>query len=207
MSVLSVGLLGTCAALAQQDIVSFTGVGGSQTISGNYTLGYEFSVTSPITVSALSDFASGVAAGGTEVGLWNAGGTEIASATVTPSDSLTSDGYFRYSPLSSAVTLQDGKYFVGAYAPSGTAFSSGVTGLTAVSGVTFIDSAYDRASELQDPTTAVSSSINLFGGNVVLAPAASYDGSDPVVPDAGSGAMLLSAGLAGLAAFGRRKLL
>jgi hypothetical protein len=207
MSVLSVGLLGTCAALAQQDIVSFTGLGGNQAINGNYTLGYEFSVTSPITVSALSDFASGVASGGTAVGLWNASGTEIASTAVTPSDLLTSDGYFRYSLLSSAITLQDGDYFVGAYAPSGTAYSSGVTGLTAVSGVSYLGSDYSRASGLQDPTTPVSSSLYLFGGNVVLASAVSFGDADPVVPDAGSGMMLLSAGLAGLAAFGRKKLL
>ncbi len=207
MSILSVGLLGTCAALAQDDIVSFTGLGHNQTISGNYTLGYEFSVTSPVTISALSDFASGVASGGTAVGLWNASGTEIASTTVITSDSLTADGFFRYSPLSSAVTLPDGNYFVGAYAPSGTQYSGGVTGLTAVSGVSYLGSDYSHTTGLQDPTVAVSSSTYLFGGNVVLAPAVSYDDSDPIVPDAGSGMVLLSAGLAGLAAFGRKKLL
>jgi hypothetical protein len=113
MSVLSVGLLGTCAALAQQDIVSFTGLGGNQAINGNYTLGYEFSVTSPITVSALSDFASGVASGGTAVGLWNASGTEIASTAVTPSDLLTSDGYFRFRGFLSRLGLQPRKRVAG----------------------------------------------------------------------------------------------
>jgi hypothetical protein len=208
MFMMSVGLLGTSAALAQQDIVRISGAGTDQHISGNYTLGYEFQVITPITVIGLSDFADGVSTAlgsAPNVALWNSAGTEVASATVTTSDPFTSDGFFRYATLSSGpIVLQAGDYFVGAYAPTGTAYSYGATGLTSVSSVKFLEFAYAYPSSgLTDENHTYSGPNTFFGGNVVIGNSLRANG-DPV-PDAGSSMILLSAALAGLAAFSRKK--
>jgi hypothetical protein len=205
-SILSVSLLGVSAALAQQDMVSFSGEGADQKANINYTFGYEFAVNSPVTVAGLSAFADGVGAGGTVVGLWNSSGTEIATASVGASAPLTADGLFRYSLLGSSLTLQDGDYFVGALVPQGADYSHGVTGLSSIPQITFVSSVFTPGSTLTDPGAVIGGQNYVFGGNVVVASGVARPLDDPV-PDAGSSMMLLSAGLAGLAAFGRKKLL
>jgi hypothetical protein len=83
-----------------------------------------------------------------------------------------------------------------------------VTGLTSVSGVSFVASAYEYPSSgLQDPTGHLYyGSAYFFGGNVVLASVVPRGDPSPV-PDAGSSVLLFSAAMTGLAVFGRKKLL
>ena len=190
-SILSVGLLGATAALAQQDMVSFSGEGADSTANINYTFGYEFSVNSPVTVAGLSAFADSVGAGGSVVGLWDSSGALLASAPVTESDSLTADGLFRYSLLDSSMTLQHGDYIVGALVQEGGAYSHGVTGLTSIPQITYLSSVFTPGGSLTDPGIYISGQNDVFGGNIVVASGIAHP-LDDVVPDAGSSMMLLS---------------
>jgi hypothetical protein len=207
MASFGAGLLGVSAAFAQQDIVTFSSINPNDTFNngGSYTLGYEFDVTTPITVTGLSVFNATPGTGlnvNTPVGLWNASQTEIASATVLAgiADPLTSDGFFRYATLSTPVTLPDGTYYVGAVSTARSGkYTDDVNGLAAISGITFVGSAENNGTgllafpELEGPGTN-----GIFGGNVVV-------GATPVPEPEFS--KLLWMGLAGLGAFGLKKLL
>jgi len=206
MATFGVGLLGISAAFAQQDIVTFSSASSLyQSINqggGSSTVGYEFNVTSPITVTGLSAFTADPAAGlnvNTSVGLWDASQNLLAQATILAgtTDPLTSDGFFRYTTLSTPITLQDGTYYVGAEFTAGVdRFTGAVPGLSTMSGVTYDSAAFALSSSLTFPSFTFSSFNGFFGGNVVATPA----------PEPES-IMLLSMGLVGVVAFGRKKLL
>lgn len=164
-----------------------------------YTLGYEFNVTSPITVIGLSAFTANPAAGlneNTPVGLWDASQNLLASATVLSgtTDPLTSDGFFRYATLSVPITLPDGTYYVGAeFEANVDLYTYYVNGLATMSGVTFVGAQDIEGSNLSFPSPRSPASDGFFGGNVVVQ-----------VPEPGV-TMLLLMGLAGLAALDGRK--
>jgi hypothetical protein len=104
-------------AWADQIALSFSG-GGTWVWPGA-TIGWEFSISEPVTVTYLGvwdDNGDGLAENH-DVGIWlSSGGAPLVTAVVTTSDPLT-DG-FRYTPIT-PTTLQPGTYVIGSYMPSG----------------------------------------------------------------------------------------
>lgn len=90
--------------------IQFT-TGGQELNAGSFSLGWTFSVTSPVTVSALGFYDAGQNGLTTshDVGIYDANCSLIASATVQPTDALT--GYFRYHNLTSPVVLSPGQTY------------------------------------------------------------------------------------------------
>jgi PEP-CTERM motif len=132
MIVISIALLLLAGGQAMADgpVLDFTG-GESITPSGDETVGWQFTTTSPITISALGlwdEGANGLAAAH-QIGLWSCDsqacltGTLLASATITnanstPVASTSSDGDWRFTPIGSltlaAAPPPAGGYVVGA---------------------------------------------------------------------------------------------
>jgi len=167
------GLLAVCSLGAQAgtlglDIVDPQGNAPSQT--ANQNLGWEFTTSTPITVSApgLWDYGSNVLAGAHQVGLWTSGGTTLLAQTTvdnssTPVASAATHGRWLFSDIDD-VTLDPGDYIVAERANT-----SGVFSFLKTSGTGLIH-AY-------------------FGANLMLADA----------PEPGTFLLLLPAGLAILA--------
>lgn len=193
--ILGSALLAVSSVMAQQDIVSFSSP-GILANDGDWTLGYEFQVTSPITVTGLSAFANGpysTAVTGldenTAVGLWNSSDALIASATVLAGTAapLTLDGLFRYASIT-PMTLPDGTYYVGAEMGDNL-YTFYTSGFASIPGVTFVQDQAVPGSSLAFPDRSfgitASAGGGFFGGNVVI-------GGVSAVPDASSTLALLS---------------
>jgi hypothetical protein len=89
---------------------------GSEYESSAYTLGFEFSVSSPVLITQLGVYDSGQngLVGNVSVGLWDTSGTLLTSVVIPSGTTAILDGFFRYeqiSPLALPVGLH---YVVGA---------------------------------------------------------------------------------------------
>lgn len=85
--------------------------GGQELNNGSFSLGWTFSVTSSVSVSALGFYDAGQngLVSSHDVGIFDESCNLIASTVVEPSDTLI--GFFRYHSLSSAVTLSPGQTY------------------------------------------------------------------------------------------------
>jgi hypothetical protein len=110
------------ASTAQADPIAFAFAGGSSHdfFGASFTAGYTFTVGSPILITALGVWDSSP---GTPldrphpVGVWNAGGTLLASNTVLTNSPLTND--FRFIALSTPLPVTPGQtYTIGAFYPN-----------------------------------------------------------------------------------------
>lgn len=187
----SVVLMGS-TAIAQQLGVNFAATSGAT--GSPWTLGYEFEVTTPVTLVGLATFAPTGAGGLTQdvqVGLWTDDGngpitsTLIDSATVTAGTLPSADGPFAEVAVT-PITLAPGLYDVGSF-DTGDYWTGGVSGVTYAPGIEFVQSRYSTGglgfsypNNVDEPDSVIA----WFGGNIVLA-----GGS---VPDASSTLMLLS---------------
>jgi hypothetical protein len=116
------------------------GSGGFQNAlwNGNVTIGWQFTLSSSVTVTELGFFeATGSLSDPHPVGIWNSGGTLLGSATVpagTPTMLLNGFDFVPVTPF----TLGAGMYTIGAYG-NGTSpdqFKFGLTGSTTIPGLT-----------------------------------------------------------------------
>ncbi|MDA8433235.1 MAG: IPTL-CTERM sorting domain-containing protein [Nitrospiraceae bacterium] len=116
------------AASAWADTTALSFSGGSGSTWDLATIGWEFTITSPINVTSLGvwDENGDGLTDSHQVGIWlSTGGSPLVTATVTTTDPL-SNG-FRYKSIS-PFTLQPGTYVIGSYMPSGADLgSSGAT--------------------------------------------------------------------------------
>ena len=113
--VLHCALLVTGAAVATtapvEPAVSFSSLNDSFLDGYTRMIGWQFTVSKPVQVAALGwfDWQQDGLARSHEVGLWNAAGQVLlASATVEAGTSAALTGYFRYTPLASAITSTPG---------------------------------------------------------------------------------------------------
>jgi hypothetical protein len=112
--------------------------------SDSGTLGFRFTADSSFDILSLGfiDVGSNGLAGSYEVGLWNASGSLLDSVIVTGSSTLV-NGY-RYTPLSSAITLTAGSdYVIGATTSGGDAYVWQVDTFLTDSRITYVDSRFD----------------------------------------------------------------
>jgi hypothetical protein len=114
--VAAIGFFHSAAIMADTPLVNFSAADINPAFNnsfsngaGGFDLGYKFHVTNSITITQLGyydDFGDGMI-GSHAVGLYKADGTNLATATINPSDTL--DGVFRYASISE-VTLAPGDY-------------------------------------------------------------------------------------------------
>lgn len=178
----------------------------SYTWNTDYTLGFQFSVTDPITYNALGVFdaiSATRAPGSTShnnaaglnsshvVGLWNAAGTLLVSATVDPTDpwiaSQNTYGKWIYQTIT-PMTLSVGTYTVGAlYLRNSDPVMVQQTAVENVPGILYGSGRYAVGATLARPTGTYPLNEEQYFGPTLLS-----------VPDGGLTAMLLGMGLLGL---------
>ncbi len=185
----------------------------SYTWNTPYTLGYSFTVESSLTFNALAVFdvvsatpsplstvhvnASGLNASH-EVGVWNAAGTLLASATVDNTDPFTASnntyGNWVYQTLAAPVTLTGGTYWIGAlYLANSDPVMVRQSSVITAPGVTYLNGNYANGNALTKPTGTYPANDEQYFGPTMLS-----------VPDGGMTLSLLGGALAGLAVLRRR---
>ncbi|MBM3493458.1 MAG: hypothetical protein FJX72_03925 [Armatimonadetes bacterium] len=187
-------------ALADAPALSFSDY--SNVSQGNFVVGWEFDVLSPITVSSLGmcDYV-GLDPNGHDVGIYDSSMALVASTKVMPGDPLS--GYFRFGALTTPVTLAAGN----GYRIAGVSlnryyaydFSTPPTGWTVDPRLRYVDDRYASGSTLQYPANQYPDiQYGLFGPNMLIRD------SDPV-PEPAMLQLPVLLGLSGLAWWRRRR--
>jgi hypothetical protein len=193
------------SVMAQQLGVNFNYTGGAATAGTSvWTLGYEFQVTSPITLDGLATFdISGGLLQDVQVGVWADNGNINTSSTlidsaIVPAGTLPTAGSPFAEVAITPIVLSPGLYDVGSFDVSDP-WTADFSGATVAPGISFVQSRYssDTSFEYPNNNDEPNSVIAWFGGNIVV--------SGGSVPDASSSLMLLSAACLALGAV-RRKL-
>jgi len=195
-------LMAFCPTLMRADTIalSFTGLGA---VLAPGTLGYAFTLSSPVEVTALGVFDGpgvGHAIGdglvqSHVVTIWTSTGTQEAQGTVPSGTSATLIDGFRYVSIAS-VLLPAGSYTIGGSDFQGDVAFSDASTITPASGVTY-DGSRAALSGGFPPGDDFFNPNSYFGPNFQFTTAS--------VPDAGTSFSLLGLSLTGLA-FLRRKL-
>jgi hypothetical protein len=168
-------------------ITGFSGGGAAAFVIdiGN-TIGWEFNLPSPVTVTSFGVYNNTGLSVNHDVGIWDASGTLIADTTVLPTDPLLS-GYLWHS-VSPAV-LGAGTYYIGAYFTGTDDFYYFDTDSVATDpAVTFIGATYSQGSSLSFPNQTTAVVNGRFGPNFQF---------DPAVPEPGSLALTLCGAVLG----------
>lgn len=177
LSVLCFLCFAFASSVGATPLVSWSQTGLSVGTSGTYTLGYEFTVgPAGARVGALGffDYQGNGLATAHQVGLWNAAGALLASATVTGGDPLVSVGSqgdgFRFATISTLL-LAPGNYVLGAfYSDPSDFYSIQPSGLSVAPGFTISQSLLIFGpSTLTKPNQPVANS-GYFGPNLLLVP-------------------------------------
>jgi len=174
-SVITLFALTVGQPLTAESIAVQPGGGGIQNANyaANVTLGWGFSLATPLTVTDLGFFDgnSGLV-DPHPVGIWDSAGTLVAEATVPSGIAATLVSGFRFVPIS-PVSLSAGAFTIGAYA-NGTSpdpFRFEVPSFTPVAGLSFgpVD-LFTRGDSLTRPTTAadVFTQGGYFGPNFLV---------------------------------------
>ncbi len=201
------------AAIALAGVLAFAGLPGSTTAAviglthvdfefdgSPWTLGWKFAVHEPVFAHALGVYDSGQdgLAGSAQIGLWSAtGGEPLATAIIPAGTDATLDGFFRFVPVSPVVLTPGVEYIIGSSSPGELATSFFGDNGAVDPRVTLIEARYSPEwTGFAFPELTDSNSVGgaLLGANLRITP----------VP-LPAGLWLFGGGLAGLAAWARRK--
>lgn len=178
MIAVSLAVAGPASALVLPGgAVGMSNTTGEALINGPFTLGWKFSLNSPILVSGLGVFDSGQDGlkDSHEVGIFNAAGVLLASATVASGQANPLEAQFRYAPAS--VLLTPGQsYLIGAvWGPSsdellmGSATNPTLNFVTAPE-INWLSYAYTSSGSLTAPLTfGIDATESYFGPNFTYA--------------------------------------
>lgn len=161
-------LLLTLVASAGSLGVDFTAPGEDFT-NGAWSLGYEFTTNQAVTVTGLAfydDNQDGLSQSH-DVGIYDSGGSLLASTTVISSDPLM--GWFRVQNLDTPLLLAAGQTYYVAAETGSENYTWGPDGFSVNPAINFVASAYTESPTLAFPGTADPATVGYFGGNVVLA--------------------------------------
>jgi hypothetical protein len=199
--------------VAAAPVVDFTG-GQESAIFSDVTLGWRFTVTSPITIGGLGLFDVGKdgLANSHQIGLWTSGGISLTSTTITtanstPFASTSTAGNWRSTPII-PLALLPGDYVVGAFYRLNDAdhvfqLDRAFPGtVSTIPGITYVEARSVTGSSFAFPSTSNSGAGvtgGFFGPNLFTVAA-------PPVPEPKTYAMLMAGlGLLGFIARRRRK--
>jgi len=150
---------------------SFTGEGSAINNGTGYSLGFQFTVTSPVLVDALGWWDAAAPDDLTDshqVGIFDTSGDLLTSTTVLTTDPIT-DG-FAYDSITPYL-LSAGTYVISGVTGTNDEYASGVTGFTTAPWFTYGNNLYIVSSTLQFPTTnSTSDGVGFFGPNFDATP-------------------------------------
>lgn len=195
MAALGMLLLAAPYASAATLAIDFTDVTVNYNSGQSWSLGWEFNVVAPFTVTALGFYDDGRngLSGSHAVGIYDTAGNLIVSATVQPSDSLT--GWWRFASIAPTLLPVANGYRIAA-ATGLENYTWNPTGFIVDSNISYVTDRYTQSSSLVFPVeTAADGTIGWFGPNFM------FEGS--AIPEPSTMA-LLGAGLLGLVALRRR---
>jgi hypothetical protein len=148
--------------------------------NGSWSLGYKFSVTANVVVTALGFYdANGAPLKEShQVGIYDDSGQLLVSTTVSNADAL--DGHFRYHDFPGIVLQGGHTYYVAAVTGSDN-YTWSPTGAYSDPRVQYLSDAFIRSSTLAFPTDSVGytslSQVGWFGANFKLAGATTQGGT------------------------------
>ncbi len=134
------------------------------TTNGSYCLGYAFQATTNTTVTQLGfydDFQNGLFQGH-DVGLYNSGGSLIASTTVINSDPLV--GFFRYHSIA-PVSLTAGQTYVVSAVTGAEEYTYNPIGFSVDPRINYLGDRWVQSGSLQFPTNSTGLT-GYFGANI-----------------------------------------
>jgi len=140
-------------------VVEYTSI-GTLLDDRPFTLGYEFSLSTTLDVTALGSWAPGIGSG-QQVGIWDTSGDLLAWAPVSNTDPTV--GHFVYQTIPGLV-LGPGNYVIGGTYEDG-ALPDGASGVTSQPGYTWITDEFVLGSGLNFPN---SSTGGFYGQNGIF---------------------------------------
>jgi hypothetical protein len=198
---LALACLVAIPAMADTPAATMDNTTGQALANGPFTLGWQFSTSSTITVTWLGVFDPGGLVESHDVGLWDAAGNLMGSATVPAGGCGFMVNQFCYSLVN--FTLAPGTYDLGAVWLDGAdpmLFpTTPVINFATAPGITYIQNDFIAGGTLTDPTNHTGPPPGYFGPNFLFT-------STIGTPEPGS-LVLLGSGVLGLAGMLRRKLM
>jgi Domain of unknown function (DUF4082) len=166
----AVGIVASVSS-AQAVTMGFGGSGFFTSGSGDFTLNYIFQVgASNISVSQLGVFDAGQDGLNTakQVGLWDSGGTLLASTTVPGGTTAALNGFFRMVNITPVSLTAGQTYTVGALMlfADGDNYGFDPSSFTPDPSISFVNDAYNAGSTFTFPNTSSGGIIGYFGGNI-----------------------------------------
>jgi hypothetical protein len=146
---------------------------GSSLANGPFTLGFQFTANSAITVNALGIFDSsqdGLAVSH-DVGLWDMGGNLLASTTVASGTADPLTNQFRYHSITPVTLVAGQTYNIGGLFLDGSdpnTFPGDAQNFVTDPSITFVQNAYVSGGTLGDPTNSVGTDPAYFGPNFLF---------------------------------------
>lgn len=164
--ILAAGSVLTPAVHADSLALDFSSPGSYFTVNGAISIGWQFQVLKPITVTALGDLWLPSFTETHDVGIFSASNSSlIASTTVTSSDPQTS--YFRFGSIT-PVTLQPGEYRIAATSVNDP-WSFIPSGQVENSAISYQGGYFTYGDGLQYPTSSEAPYDSYFGPSFLIA--------------------------------------